>query len=188
VLLFALAQSVGRWTGAAGAWIDVEGHGREPLFDDVDLARTVGWFTSVFPIYLRASDGPLQAALLDAKERIARVPHKGIGYGILRYLCPDPEVRRKLAEAPRAQLLFNYLGKLPRALDGEPLRPVQAPTGPAQSPLATRSHPIEVNALVVDGALTVSFTCDAHVRSAVAALASDCIEQVRAVIAHCRSP
>ena len=55
VLLTALAQAVSRWTGASATLVELEGHGREPLFDDVDLSRTVGWFTSLYPVVLDLS-------------------------------------------------------------------------------------------------------------------------------------
>ena len=85
LLLTALARVISRWSGQAAALIQLEGHGREDLFDDVDLTRTVGWFTSLFPVRLQA-DGELSTAIKSVKEQLRAVPDKGLGYGLLRYL------------------------------------------------------------------------------------------------------
>ena len=85
LLLTALARVICRWSGQPAALIQLEGHGREDLFDGVDLSRTVGWFTSLFPLRLQA-DGELADGIKSVKEQLRGVPDKGIGYGLLRYL------------------------------------------------------------------------------------------------------
>jgi len=97
----------------------VEGHGREEIIDGVDLSRTVGWFTSVFPVRLdpgldaeqaRAGDPALLGkALKRVKEQLRAAPHHGVGYGALRYL--NPQTRPVLAGLPHPQIGFNYLGR-----------------------------------------------------------------------------
>jgi NRPS condensation-like uncharacterized protein len=90
VLLTALVQSFAQWTGERSLLIDLEGHGREDLFEDVDMLRTVGWFTSLFPVRLQLEeiDHPGEALKL-VKEQLRRIPNRGIGYGVLRYLRQD---------------------------------------------------------------------------------------------------
>ncbi|HYN84226.1 MAG TPA: amino acid adenylation domain-containing protein, partial [Pyrinomonadaceae bacterium] len=87
LLLTALAASLAARGGSPTLLVDLEGHGREDLFDGVDLSRTVGWFTSVFPVVLDAgaSDEP-GAALKAVKEHLRMIPSRGVGYGLLRYL------------------------------------------------------------------------------------------------------
>ncbi|MCC1705883.1 hypothetical protein KSI34_24965, partial [Salmonella enterica subsp. enterica serovar Indiana] len=85
LLLTALVRVISRWSGQAGALIQLEGHGREDLFDTLDLSRTVGWFTSLFPVRLQAH-GDLSSAIKSIKEQLRAVPDKGVGYGLLRYL------------------------------------------------------------------------------------------------------
>ena len=113
LLLTALARALRSWTGHDSILLDLESHGREPLFDDVDLSRTVGWFTALYPLRLAVAalgpDDP-DAWLKTVKESLRSVPHGGIGYGVLRHLGP-PEVRERLAALPRAQVSFNYLGR-----------------------------------------------------------------------------
>ena len=86
ILLAALGSALSRWTGSPLVHITLEGHGREELFDDVDLSRTVGWFTTTFPIRLdlRETNDPGDL-IKSVKEQLRRVPNRGIGYGLLRY-------------------------------------------------------------------------------------------------------
>ncbi|MEW2530976.1 amino acid adenylation domain-containing protein [Streptomyces sp. NPDC047071] len=128
-LLTALALAVARWrarrgTGEASLLLSLEGHGREEeAVPGADLSRTVGWFTSMFPVRLDVRGIDLDeafaggAAAGDAvkavKEQLAAIPDKGIGYGLLRHLNPDTaEVLRRY---PTGQISFNYLGHLTAA-------------------------------------------------------------------------
>ncbi|HEY7821143.1 MAG TPA: condensation domain-containing protein, partial [Vicinamibacteria bacterium] len=121
VLLTALTQVVGRWTGSGAALLDLEGHGREELFEDVDLSRTVGWFTSLYPVRLELPECGPGEALKSVKEQLRRIPAKGSGYGLLRYQTEDQELARELARL-KPQLSFNYLGQLDSALGGLPVK------------------------------------------------------------------
>ena len=111
MLLTALLQAFNQWTGARMLLIDLEGHGREMIFDDVDLSRTVGWFTSIFPVFMQLADSeePGQA-LMDVKEQLRKIPNRGIGYGLLRYMRQD-DIAGQLRAFPRAEVSFNYLGQ-----------------------------------------------------------------------------
>ncbi|MFI7388886.1 amino acid adenylation domain-containing protein, partial [Streptomyces sp. NPDC049813] len=109
VLLAALARAVRRWRGAGpgSVVVDVEGHGREEL-PGVDLSRTVGWFTSVYPVALDAGPGDAASSVRQVKEQLRQVPDKGLGYGLLRYL--NEQTAPELAGA-EPQIGFNYLGR-----------------------------------------------------------------------------
>src|SRR5262249_44941572 len=97
VLLTALAQSLSRWTGVPTWRVNLEGHGREEVVDQTNLSRTVGWFTTIFPVCLDLSDVSSDGDALKAvKEQLRRIPNRGIGYGLLRYLCADAAVREAL--------------------------------------------------------------------------------------------
>ncbi len=86
--------------------IQLEGHGREDLFEDTDLSRTVGWFSSLFPVRLTPHIAP-GASLCGIKEQLRAVPNKGIGYGVLRHMA-DSTFAQQLAAA---RVTFNYLGQ-----------------------------------------------------------------------------
>ena len=141
VLLTALGRALQHWTGGEAFRIDLEGHGREDLFGDVDLSRTVGWFTTMFPVRLELDANLGEGeALKSVKEQLRRVPDRGMSYGLLRYLRDDSETRAALAQAPRSDLLFNYLGQFDQVVAGSNLFGFAAEsTGPWHSP-AVSSH------------------------------------------------
>ena len=119
LLLTALARVLCRWSGQPSALVQLEGHGREALFDEIDLTRTVGWFTSAYPLRLtplQVEEAAGQGASIKAiKEQLRAVPHKGLGYGVLRYLA-DESCREALAALPLAPVTFNYLGQFDLSL------------------------------------------------------------------------
>ncbi|MBJ3777493.1 non-ribosomal peptide synthetase [Acuticoccus mangrovi] len=136
VLLTALVLAVAVWCERAGKGgrpaltLDLEGHGREPLNSVADLTRTVGWFTSLFPVHLDAGDvdlddvmaggGDVGRAFKRIKEQLRALPHAGVGYGLLRYL--DDEGRAALSGGRDPQIAFNYLGRFGRPRN-EPFAP-----------------------------------------------------------------
>jgi non-ribosomal peptide synthase protein (TIGR01720 family) len=123
VLLTGLAAAIAEWRkrqdGGGGFLVDVEGHGRVPLGEGVDLSRTVGWFTSLHPVRLalggldvanvRAGGPAAGRAVKRVKEQLRAAPGDGLGYGMLRYLNPD--TAPQLAALPSPQIGFNYLGR-----------------------------------------------------------------------------
>ena len=188
-LLAALGLAFADWLGRSALLVEIEGHGREPLFDDIDLSRTVGWFTSMFPLVLdlRAAGGPAEA-LRATKEQLRRVPHNGIGYGLLRYL--NEPAGAALRALPQAQVSFNYLGQIDQTPAGGAFGPAPEPPGPSQSPADPRSHLIDINALVAGGCLHAEWTYCPRIHSAetIERLAQDFAGALRAIIAHCRQP
>ncbi|MEO5730959.1 MAG: condensation domain-containing protein, partial [Byssovorax sp.] len=190
VLLTALAQAMADWTGARTLFVDLEGHGREELFEGVDLSRTVGWFTTIFPVVLRLDEGGPGEALKGIKEQLRRIPDRGIGYGLLRYLRED-EPRERLAALPAAEVSVNYLGQLDATLAEAPLfRPASESSGPSQDPRSARPHLLDVSGIIVGGRLrlSVTFGTAAHRRATVESLLARLGERLRALIAHCLEP
>ena len=117
VLLAAFSTAIFADNNELPVLFDVEGHGREDLFGDADVSRTVGWFTSLYPLLLCGdnADSPL-ATIKKAKLALRGVPHKGMSYGLIRYLSEDPCVRDELRLSQQASISFNYLGQLDGAL------------------------------------------------------------------------
>ncbi|RAY16066.1 non-ribosomal peptide synthetase [Actinomadura craniellae] len=117
VLLAAFRLAVTRRPGEPGdLLVDVERHGREDVADGLDLARTIGWFTSVQPVRLESRpDAP--GTLKHVKERLREVPDGGIGHGMLRHL--NAQTAPLLAGAARAQVLFHYYGRFPAAREDD---------------------------------------------------------------------
>src|SRR6185369_504086 len=96
VLLAAVAEGLAGWTGETACLIEMEDHGREEIIDGVDLSRTVGWFTSIYPVLLELSETDAGATLKSIKEQLRAIPQRGIGYGLLRYMSRDKEIANKL--------------------------------------------------------------------------------------------
>ncbi|HLP44988.1 MAG TPA: amino acid adenylation domain-containing protein, partial [Candidatus Kapabacteria bacterium] len=111
ILLTALAKSIKKTFGNNRVSIALEGHGREDILEDIDVSRTVGWFTSLYPVCLDVSQtGDLGRQLKEIKETLRQVPNKGIGYGILKYLTVA-ENKKELEFKLKPQISFNYLGQ-----------------------------------------------------------------------------
>jgi non-ribosomal peptide synthase protein (TIGR01720 family) len=192
VLLTALVQAFARWTSTSSVLIDLEGHGREALFDDVDLSRTVGWFTAIFPVMLDLGDVTAPGeALKSVKEQLRRLPDHGIGYGLLRYLHPDPDVAAHLERRAAPEVSFNYLGQLSHASSGPAIvAPAPESSGPPRSARQHRRYVFEINAGVEAGQLRVFWTYSRHRhrRATVERVAHDFLVALRTLIDHCRSP
>jgi amino acid adenylation domain-containing protein/non-ribosomal peptide synthase protein (TIGR01720 family) len=188
ILLAALARAMSRWTGDQSLLLTLEHHGREDIDPQVDVSRTIGWFTSLFPVHISLSDPADPGADLRAvKEHLRRVPRNGIGYGILRYLADDT-VRQRLAARPQPELLFNYLGQAgpPESADTL-LRPLEDNTGRAYGPQNERAHLIDINAQVIDSRLVVNWQyAPAFFRkSTIQRVAGDYLIELARLVDHC---
>ncbi|MEV5831906.1 condensation domain-containing protein, partial [Spirillospora sp. NPDC052242] len=165
VLLAGLALAVAQWRrhrpgGGRGTdvLIDLEGHGRDDVVPGADVSRTAGWFTSIHPVRLDAgpadwtdvrAGGPgVAAAVKKVKEQLRAVPD-ALQYGLLRYADPDGEAAAELAEAPPAQIAFNYLGRVaPGGGEDWALAPEEPPAG--EDPRMPMAHALEINAITRD--------------------------------------
>ncbi|HEX8696632.1 MAG TPA: amino acid adenylation domain-containing protein [Longimicrobium sp.] len=183
VLLAALARSVSRWTGAGAVALELEGHGREELFEGVDLSRTVGWFTAAFPVVLEVPPGDDGDLLRAVKEQLRAIPRKGLGWGLLRHAVGD----ERLAALPEPRLSFNYLGRYDGG-EGGWLRGTDVSPGPAHAPRARRAALVDIAALVEGGRLRVTWMYAGEVfgAAAVERAASDYADALRGLVAHCR--
>ncbi|KWN72175.1 non-ribosomal peptide synthetase [Burkholderia ubonensis] len=176
VLLVALAQACGMVTGNARTRIDLESHGRHVSDAPLDLTRTVGWFTSIYPVVLDVD--ALQApedALRAARQQLRGIPADGLGYSLLRYLSPDDAVRDSLAALPNADILFNYHGQLDTVLQrSDGWSPAAEDLGSLRSERSLRTHLFEIVAAVSNGRLHVdwSYSERIHQRQTVENLAA----------------
>ncbi len=181
VLLTALAQAVG-----GSVLLDLEGHGREDLGTSADLSRTVGWFTTIFPVSLKTDAAAPGGALKSVKEQLRQIPRRGLGYGALRYL----RAASPLAEQPRPDIVFNYLGQFDRVVADSPLfRFADDSPGPWHSPRAARRHALEINCLIVQERLELRWTYSENLHRAetIERLAERYISALCSLIAHCQS-
>ncbi|HEX2670089.1 MAG TPA: condensation domain-containing protein, partial [Polyangiaceae bacterium] len=157
-LLTALVQSVGH--GIQGVLVDVEGHGRESLGNDaLDLSRTLGWFTTQFPVWLETEENALRA--LDAtRAKLRSVPAKGLHYGLLRFGA-EASVRAAMSALPRPQISFNYLGRFDGTLaKGGAFSLASEDSGAPVAATSPLSHALDVNALIIAGELSLRLRID----------------------------
>ncbi|MEI6778719.1 MAG: amino acid adenylation domain-containing protein, partial [Chloroflexales bacterium] len=193
LLLAALVRAVSQWSGQKRIALELEGHGREVLDDTeattLDLSRTVGWFTSLFPVVLDVEADDDGGLIRSVKEQLRSIPNHGMGYGILRYMG----ALEGLVPAAPISLSFNYLGQFDAAIaDTEsPLRPSFAQEGSGQphSPTGLLSHLLEINALVIHGELQVAwrFSRNSHQFQTIETLAAAYLAALRQLIDHCRT-
>ncbi len=189
VLLWALVEALGE----SRLVVDVEGHGREELegMAAVDLTRTVGWFTSLYPLALALERGSdCAAGLKQVQEQVRAVPQRGMGYGLLKYLSPSEELRRRLRERERARVSFNYLGQVDSVVRaGSMFQGASEEIGSQRSELGERSYELEVNGSVRGGELFMSWSYSSveHERTEIEAIGERYLEALRQLLEECRA-
>ncbi|MDX3187036.1 non-ribosomal peptide synthase/polyketide synthase [Streptomyces sp. MN03-5084-2B] len=181
VLLTALGGALRRWAGAGRVLVDLEGHGREDLFDDVDLSRTVGWFTSMFPVALDVPESDVATRLKSVKEQLRAIPARGLSYGVLRHLTGT-------APAVRPRLSFNYLGRF--EAEGELYRGLERELELEQNPADVRAHAVDVVARVTDGRLEITwfYSGQVHEEATIRTVADDLVHGLAGIVEHCTGP
>ncbi|OIN52090.1 non-ribosomal peptide synthetase, partial [Pseudomonas costantinii] len=191
LLLTALARVICRWTGHASTLIQLEGHGREELLANIDLTRTVGWFTSLFPVKL-SPGAALGDSIKSIKQGLRAIPDKGVGFGALRFLGDDAS-RAALQALPVPRITFNYLGQFDASFDkaqGALFNPASESAGDEQSPLTTLGNWLTLNGRVFDGALSLgwTFSDEQFEPATIQHLADDYATELGLLIAHCCDP
>ncbi|MBE9214963.1 amino acid adenylation domain-containing protein [Plectonema cf. radiosum LEGE 06105] len=192
ILLTALLQSFNQWTNVPTLLIDLEAHGREDLFSDVDLSRTVGWFTTIFPVILKLDNNRnLEAIIKSVKEQLRQIPARGFGYSLLRYLIKDEIIKTRLQNQHQAQIKFNYLGKLDfTPTDSLILGLAKEPTGELRSPKGKRQYLLEINSWISEDKLqlTWNYSRNIHQQKTIENLAQTYITNLQTLMNHCKSP
>jgi non-ribosomal peptide synthase protein (TIGR01720 family) len=181
ILLSGIAEAVCRWSGQRGALVDVESHGREATAGGAEVTRTVGWFTTVYPVWLQWGGRMTDGELLGATSRaLSAAPRGGIGYGILGYLGETAEGVE--GKGCGAEIGFNYLGQLDRVLEsGSRWGGAPEQSGESQDVACERSHALEVNAAISGGRLWVRwrYSAELHDRETIEGLAGSFASAVR---------
>ncbi|HGY55853.1 MAG TPA: amino acid adenylation domain-containing protein [Caldithrix abyssi] len=192
ILLTALVRSFSRWNGKRSLLINLEGHGREDLFDDVDISRTIGWFTAVYPVLLDLGSAIDEGeSIKTVKEQIRQIPNKGIGFGLLRYSSDDETLRCSLQKLEQGQVTFNYLGQFDQALpDNSPFAPAMEDKGPDHDPACQLDSLISVSGSIAGNRLHMRFSFSRNIyhEETIRQIAALYIEELRRLIEHCKSP
>ncbi|WP_367127827.1 amino acid adenylation domain-containing protein [Saccharothrix sp. HUAS TT1] len=187
VLLSTLGPVLARWTGRRRVLVGLEGHGREELFDDVDLSRTVGWFTSLYPLVLDVDpESGWDGTIKSVKEQLRAVPGRGVGYGVLRYLAGVPDLEVEPA------ITVNYLGQFASGAADPASAYCVLPERPGadQDPGQRLTQTIGVVGVVEDEELTLTwvYSTGLHREATVAGLAAEHLRALQELIEHCTRP
>ncbi|GAA1290339.1 hypothetical protein GCM10009579_63510 [Streptomyces javensis] len=164
LLLTAFALAAADWRGGPDALlVDLEGHGREEFADNLDLSRTVGWFTTLYPVVLdpgcswaeaRTDPIALDGAVAQVRSRTRDAGRAGLTHGLLRHL--NPQSAPALAARPTPQFAFNYLGRFGVGGEGPWSVPadVTAAGTASDDGLATAAGPAMSHAVELDTVIT----------------------------------
>jgi amino acid adenylation domain-containing protein/non-ribosomal peptide synthase protein (TIGR01720 family) len=181
VLVTAVLSAFESWIGSRSLPILLLGHGREALYDDMDLTRTIGWFNTIYPVLLDMGPDPgWTASARELNRQLRRIPLGGTGFGILRYLSADPDVMDHMARALEPQVFFNYLGP-DNAKELVSLKKVQMFGGYHQDRGTKRLCPITIGAYVIEDKLLIKWehNLNLHKVETIQALAQRCGEVLR---------
>lgn len=189
ILLAALGLSIKEWSKVDKVLVDLEGHGREEIFGDIDIKRTVGWFTSMYPVILDMKNAEdLSAYIINIKESLRKIPNKGVGYGILKYLSSH-EIKSGLQFGLKPEICFNYLGEIGQEIGASEFGLSNAPVGYTLSPNSERPHAIYLNGMTVGGKLNiqVSYNKNSYKEETISEFIEKMEKSLNMIIDHCMS-
>ncbi|WBW99496.1 non-ribosomal peptide synthetase [Oceanirhabdus sp. W0125-5] len=158
LLLTSLGIALNEWMGYKSILVDLEGHGRENIMDDIDISRTVGWFTSKYPVVLEDCNlNDISNSINKIKQNIRDIPHKGIHHNILRYLT-EKENNRKILFKNQLDISFNYLGQFNEDIENEVFGISEISTGESMGKESEMYYKLSINGIVVGNKLTLDIT------------------------------
>lgn len=200
LLLASAVLAIWQWVPQKALKIALEGHGRQSEAADHDISRTVGWFTSIYPVLLQLEPNTwddhheeyMIRTLKTTKDTLRRIPDKGFGYGVLKYMTPPEKAKIEFGKAP--DITFNYLGQFEignRAqTETEQLDAFTfSPLGGGEDITGTwkREQSLDISALVAEGKLTVNMTYETgrFQKETIERLSQDCQYYLRKLMNHC---
>lgn len=189
ILLAALVLSNFKWNGGQNIFINLEGHGREDIADSPDVSRTIGWFTSIFPVLLKA-DNPddIGVTIKTTKETLRNIPNNGIGFGILKYLSKDKSLSDKLRSVQKPEIVFNYLGQINENIsDASEWKIGKELIVLDQNKDGIREHILEINSIMSDNKLKIDFTFSKNIFNSetIKTFSGIYCEELKNIIDHC---
>lgn len=198
MLLASVILALRDWTKQSAVKLSLESHGREDVLDGIDVSRTVGWFTAIYPLFVKLDsdltdkdqEEYLVHVLKTTKDTLRRVPDKGFGYGVLKYLTPAEKTDVDFTGT--AEISFNYLGQF------ENSRTTEAPdentfsfsplgTGEDISTSWNREQTLDISAMAAEGKMTVNMTYETSrfQHKTIAQLCENCHHYLLKLIDHC---
>lgn len=186
ILLVALGKAVKEWSGISKIKINLERHGRNSFDSKIDMSRTVGWFTSMFPVLLNIEDTNISEIIVSVKEQIRTIPNNGIGYNILKYM-PTGSNNEKYRNKLKPEISFNFLGQIDNIkLDGG----FELSTklyGDALGRENELNFAIDINGMILQNKLLLEFNYSniEFSKESIESLSTLFNENIKALISHC---
>ena len=187
LLITALAVALQKYTGKSDLLINLEGHGREDLFDEMDLTRTIGWFTASYPVLFNlAANIDLGRAITTVKETLRDIPKNGIGYGILSFLTAESGLKRI---HPQPEINFNFLGEIDNHRQAGAFHPEEIELSSCISGNARRNFKWDLYGLIKHDQLFIHLNYNQYQfsQSTISSFGKILKELVLKVIDHCYS-
>lgn len=181
LLIIALAIAASKFSGVETISFELEGHGREEIINSMDISRTVGWFTSMYPVNLKISGNDLSSKIKGLKEQIRSIPNKGVHYGILRYIC------KNIKEDDKKIIRFNYLGEFDTSLKDSLFKIAKENSGADCSKKNHMTYLMEIVAICIEGKLNISITYSKNKFSeaSMQSFINEYVLKIKDVIAYC---
>ncbi len=187
LLLCAMAMTLCKWSGKDKIIIGLEGHGRDDIGEGIDTNRTVGWFTSLYPVLLEteANNRP-DDWIKSVKEQMRKIPDMGLGYGVLKYLNKEESMQGK----EPWDVIFNYLGQFDNVVrESEWLTSADESTGLGKSKEQIVNEKLTINCHVKDGELVLNwnYSTKHYQDETIRNLVADYMSKLELLINHCIS-
>ncbi|PFL18046.1 non-ribosomal peptide synthetase, partial [Bacillus cereus] len=185
LLLTAVGTAIHQWTGMDKIAVNLEGHGRETILSDLDITRTVGWFTSQYPVVLPVEvESSISQRIKNIKMGLRQVPNKGIGYGVLKYLTNHQE---KQTFTLKPEISFNYLGQFDQDLENSLMQISPYSKGDDVNIHQKNRYTLDINGMVIDGSLsmTITYSNAQYYEETIQELADLLKEALKGIIEHC---
>jgi len=181
ILVAAVARTLSQWTSNDLVSLELEGHGRDAIDADVDISRTVGWFTSRHPVHLNltGTSTPIETHQ-SVRRQLGEIQGRGTHYGLLRYLHPDASVREALTAELPSEVLFNYLGREEDLVPAETGFRLRKGLALVRGPGNRRTDLLEIHAVTSQNRLEMhwTFSRDVHRTDTIRRLAEGCLKFV----------
>jgi amino acid adenylation domain-containing protein/non-ribosomal peptide synthase protein (TIGR01720 family) len=178
----ALVRTLRAFTNQQHIEFEMENHGRH--IEDIDVSRTIGWFTAIFPIRVTRDDNSIGDEIKTVKEAIRKVPFNGLSYGLLNHMDPYAPTQTKQVE-----VRFNYLGQFDSEVDTPLFSYSHQSTGPDVSPNNHLTAKLEINAMILKGTLKIDINHNkkAYNPETIETFANDYIKNLKEILNHIKN-
>jgi non-ribosomal peptide synthase protein (TIGR01720 family) len=183
ILNVTLALMLNEWTGLNRFIVEEESHGRH--LENIDVSRTVGWFTAMYPVKLELNGNSLVEHIKFIKEQIKDIPHLGIGYGIHKYVLKQENVDDGIL----TEIRFNYLGQFEKEFNNDLLAYISQPHGSDIDPENLATAKLEFNSMIVDGKfeLEINYNKNAHQETTIMWIRDAYLKHLQSILNHITS-